>query len=90
MKTALELKPEDLPVTIRLKSPEGSKYPTAEPEALMCEPLKAAGRVANAARTSVATLRWPVSATGSSGPSAGPRVPGCEYSLGSQFYLAHG
>ena len=25
MKNALELKPEDLPVTIRLKSPEGTK-----------------------------------------------------------------
>jgi hypothetical protein len=25
MKSALELKPEDLPVTIRLKSPEGTK-----------------------------------------------------------------
>jgi YesN/AraC family two-component response regulator len=44
-----------MPVMNGLEAVASSKYPPAEPGALVCEPLKAAVRVANAARVSWAT-----------------------------------
>src|SRR5712672_971105 len=57
------------PVRIR------SKYPPAEPGALGIGPLEAAVRVADAALHSLATRRWPISATNSFGPSGRPLAP---------------
>src|SRR5712671_476188 len=54
----------------------GSKYPPAEPGALGIGPLEAAVRVADAALHSLATRRWPISATNSFGPSGRPLAPG--------------
>jgi hypothetical protein len=52
------------------------KYPPAEPGALGIGPLEAAVRVADAALHSLATRRWPISATNSFGPSGRPLAPG--------------
>ena len=62
---------------------EASKYPPAEPGALICEPLKAADGVANAAPRFGATYRWLAISTGRAGPTARLPSPGCGCTRGS-------